>query len=193
MEVRRWCGLSANMTYATKLTRTMATAMDRHSGQGANAHTELKRRSVPRSVLRFPNRRSRLLTKTSNSHSNALIQAGDLLPPRSVRITSSRRDPRDLSLAPWALDLRDRGSSRFSRTQNHSAWTHTGFPSSLEDTPVAIRESYKLGANSYVQKPVDFGLFCKVLLNIEAYWLHLNLAPPPSGQNVTEEKKTSGK
>lgn len=47
-----------------------------------------------------------------------------------------------------------------------------------------IRECYKLGANSYVQKPVDFDVFCKVIRNMEAYWLQVNLAPPPSGQNV---------
>jgi len=51
------------------------------------------------------------------------------------------------------------------------------------------RECYKLGANSYVQNPVDFDVFCKVIRNIEAYWLQVNLAPPPSGQNVKEEKK----
>lgn len=37
--------------------------------------------------------------------------------------------------------------------------------------------SYKLGANSYVRKPVDFGEFAKVVNNIGLYWLLLNEAP----------------
>lgn len=54
-------------------------------------------------------------------------------------------------------------------------------------------ECYKLGANSYVQKPVEFDVFCYVIRNIEVYWLQVNLAPPPRGQNVKEEKKTNRK
>ncbi len=129
------CGLRVYMKEVTKLTQTMATAMDRHSGQGQNAYTELKRRSVPLSVLRFPNRRSRLLTKTSNSDSNAIILAVALLPPRSVRVISSRREPRDVSLAAWALDRKDRHS--FSQA-NDSACAAKEFLPSLDATPEAL-------------------------------------------------------
>lgn len=38
--------------------------------------------------------------------------------------------------------------------------------------------SYKLGANSYVRKPVDFGEFAKVVNSIGLHWLLLNEAPP---------------
>ena len=38
-------------------------------------------------------------------------------------------------------------------------------------------ESYKLGANSYVRKPVDFNQFADAVQNLGLYWLVLNEAP----------------
>ena len=39
-------------------------------------------------------------------------------------------------------------------------------------------ESYRLGANSYVRKPVDFGEFLEATRQLGLYWLMLNEAPP---------------
>lgn len=39
-------------------------------------------------------------------------------------------------------------------------------------------ESYDLGANSYVRKPVDFGQFVESVKQLQLYWLVLNEAPP---------------
>lgn len=39
-------------------------------------------------------------------------------------------------------------------------------------------ESYLLGANSYICKPVDFGRFREAARQIGSYWLTLNEAPP---------------
>ena len=41
-----------------------------------------------------------------------------------------------------------------------------------------VVESYRLGANSYVRKPVDFSLFIEVSRQLGQYWLVLNEAPP---------------
>ena len=41
-----------------------------------------------------------------------------------------------------------------------------------------IVESYKLGVNAYVVKPVDFQQFVKVVQEIGAFWGILNEAPP---------------
>ena len=41
-----------------------------------------------------------------------------------------------------------------------------------------LRESYRLGANSYVQKPVDFDAFTELIARIKQYWLSVNNVPP---------------
>ncbi|SRR6056297_981367 len=40
-----------------------------------------------------------------------------------------------------------------------------------------IKESYDLGANSYIRKPVDFIEFEKAAVLISEYWLKLNVTP----------------
>lgn len=41
-----------------------------------------------------------------------------------------------------------------------------------------IETSYRLGANSYIRKPVDFNQFTKAIGELSHYWLELNVAPP---------------
>lgn len=48
--------------------------------------------------------------------------------------------------------------------------------SSLEEQDLS--NSYELGANSYVRKPVDFDDFARVAERLGQYWLELNRAPP---------------
>lgn len=38
--------------------------------------------------------------------------------------------------------------------------------------------SYKLGANSYIRKPVDFTAFIEAIRELGLYWLVLNESPP---------------
>lgn len=46
-----------------------------------------------------------------------------------------------------------------------------------------IVESYRLGAHSYVQKPVDFDSFRAVVQRVEQYWLGTNIAPSVDRQS----------
>ena len=48
--------------------------------------------------------------------------------------------------------------------------------SSKEDRDVI--ESYNLGANSYVRKPVDFTEFLQAVRTLGLFWLVLNVPPP---------------
>lgn len=41
-----------------------------------------------------------------------------------------------------------------------------------------VRESYLLGANAYVVKPVEFRRFALVLQHLEIFWLGINHPPP---------------
>jgi two-component system response regulator len=50
--------------------------------------------------------------------------------------------------------------------------------SSTED--IDRLQSYQLGANSYVQKPVQFGDFVDAAHQLGVYWLELNLTAPSS-------------
>ncbi|NUP04834.1 MAG: response regulator [Polyangiaceae bacterium] len=44
-----------------------------------------------------------------------------------------------------------------------------------------IVQSYSLGANAYVRKPVDFGEFAEAARTLGVFWLMLNEPPPPRG------------
>jgi two-component system response regulator len=50
------------------------------------------------------------------------------------------------------------------------------FSSSKEEQDII--EGYRLGANSYISKPVDVEQFLKAVANLGLYWLLLNDAPP---------------
>jgi len=44
--------------------------------------------------------------------------------------------------------------------------------------PEDVRESYRLGANGYAQRPLNFNSYIETLSNIIAYWLVVNISAP---------------
>ncbi|MCH8558172.1 MAG: response regulator [Balneolia bacterium] len=42
---------------------------------------------------------------------------------------------------------------------------------------IDIRKSYEGGANSYIQKPVNYSQFSDIAALVNQYWLHINLSP----------------
>lgn len=53
--------------------------------------------------------------------------------------------------------------------------------SSKEDRD--LNESYRLGANSYIRKPVDFAQFSEAIKQLGLYWLIFNEPPPARDVN----------
>ena len=45
-----------------------------------------------------------------------------------------------------------------------------------------LLDSYDLGANSYIRKPVDFEQFTEAVRHLGLYWLVLNEPPPAGGR-----------
>jgi len=91
---------------------------------------------------------------------------------------------RDLSIMPEVilLDLRMPKIDGLEVLKRVRANERTKFlpvvilTSSLEERDLV--ESYKLGANSYIQKPVDFVEFAESVRTLGVYWLALNVLHP---------------
>ncbi|MES2693863.1 MAG: response regulator [Verrucomicrobiota bacterium] len=68
----------------------------------------------------------------------------------------------------------------------------------LKSTPVVmltssqddrdVRQSYQLGANAYVVKPVEFRRFALVLQQLELFWLGINQPPPDRHRTFAEAR-----
>lgn len=50
-----------------------------------------------------------------------------------------------------------------------------------------IAESYRLGVNSYIQKPVDIGEFRKTIHALVSYWLGVNRLPLPPKKGIAAD------
>ena len=48
-------------------------------------------------------------------------------------------------------------------------------------------DSYKLGVNAYVVKPVDFNEFMKAVKELGVFWALIN-EPPPAGEKAGAQK-----
>jgi len=53
---------------------------------------------------------------------------------------------------------------------------------------VDMVSSYRLGVNSYIQKPVDFAAFRQTVRDLGYYWLVVNLPPPDTAFQAQESE-----
>ena len=94
---------------------------------------------------------------------------------------------RDMSIAPQVvlLDLRLPRMDGLEVLRRLRADERTRFLPVViltsSDEEKDIVESYRLGANSYVRKPVDFTKFLEAVRQLGLYWLVLNQGPPGGG------------
>jgi CheY-like chemotaxis protein len=51
-------------------------------------------------------------------------------------------------------------------------------------------EGYRLGVNSYIQKPIDFHEFQAIIKELGYYWLVVNQCPPPESFPLQESAAT---
>lgn len=89
------------------------------------------------------------------------------------------------------LDLQLPGLDGFAvlnrvRTNPRTRFLPVVILTSSTETADLIR-GYRLGANSYVRKPVSYRDFLGVTQQIAAYWLALNVVPPPSLGERTDD------
>jgi two-component system, response regulator len=43
-----------------------------------------------------------------------------------------------------------------------------------------VQQCYRLGANSYIRKPIDYEEFIKTVCQVESYWFGMNQLPSPA-------------
>ena len=119
-----------------------------------------------------------------NNIANDVVVAGDGLEALDYLFGSGKYKDRDMSSMPAVilLDLKLPKMDGLKVLERMRADERTKLlpvvilTSSKEERDVI--GSYSLGANSYIQKPVDFNKFVEAVRHLELYWLVLNELPP---------------
>lgn len=127
----------------------------------------------------------RALTKNKIMNEVVVMRDGaealDYLFSRGAYAKSSHREPPALTLLDLKLPKVD-GLEVLKQMRAHPATQLLPvviLTSSKEEQDLV--NGYRLGANSYIRKPVDFNQFMEAVRNLGLYWLVLNEPPPRHG------------
>lgn len=123
-----------------------------------------------------------------NNVMNQLVVARDGVEALDYLFGTGAHAGRDLSVMPTIilLDLKLPKVDGLEVLRRLRADARTKFlpvvvlTSSNEEQDLA--QSYSLGVNSYIRKPVDFEQFIEAVKQLGLYWLVLNEAPPVIGR-----------
>lgn len=119
-----------------------------------------------------------------NKISNGIVVARDGVEALDYLFGTGKYTGRDLSVMPEfvLLDLRLPKIDGLEVLQRIRAAEHTRLLPVIvltsSDEERDIVESYNLGANSYICKPVDFNQFVEAVYQLGLYWLVLNKGLP---------------
>jgi two-component system response regulator len=131
-----------------------------------------------------------LLAFKQNNIKNNVVVARDGLEAVDYLLGAGKYDGRDTTLTPQVvlLDLKlpkidGLGVLRRLRANERTRLTPVVIlTSSKEDRDLV--ESYGLGANSYVRKPVEFAAFVEAVRQLGFYWLLLNEQAPSASREA---------
>ncbi len=127
---------------------------------------------------------------SKNSIRNPVVVARDGVEAIDYLFGTGSYQGRDLSLMPSVvlLDLKLPRMDGLEVLRRMRADEHTGLLPVVVLTTSRerqdIHEAYRLGANSYIRKPVDFERFIQAVGQIVTYWLVLNETADPSGNGL---------
>lgn len=127
---------------------------------------------------------------SKNGIRNPVVVARDGVEAIDYLFGTGSYEGRDLSLMPSVvlLDLKLPRIDGLEVLRRMRADEHTGLlPVVILTTSRErqdIHEAYRLGANSYIRKPVDFDRFIHAVGQIVTYWLALNETADSSGNGL---------